>query len=97
LRQSILIAAVSPGTDHVNRAVMKKRITVNSRVHLRDIITDRQTEITLTRPQDAEPRERKVSILSEVGIALLGKRESDIVSWKTPGKVGQFEIVKVNL
>jgi regulator of nucleoside diphosphate kinase len=71
-------------------------ITMNSRVHLKDVTTNRQSEITLTYPWEAEPRERKISVLSEPGVALLGKKENDIVSWKTPQKVGQFEIVKVS-
>ena len=71
-------------------------VTMNSRVHLKDIITKRQSEVTLSYPWEAEPRERKISVLSEPGVALLGKQERDIVSWRTPEKVGQFEIVKVN-
>jgi regulator of nucleoside diphosphate kinase len=77
-------------------AIDRRVVTMNSRVHLKDIMTKRQSEVTLTYPQEAEPRERKISVLSEIGLALLGKNESDIVSWKIPGKVGLFEIVKVN-
>jgi regulator of nucleoside diphosphate kinase len=71
-------------------------VTMNSRVYLMDLVTKRQSEVTLSYPWEAEPRERKISVLSEPGVALLGKKERDIVSWKTPGHVGQFEIVKVN-
>ena len=71
-------------------------VTMNSRVHLKDVANNRQSEVTLTYPWEAEPRKRKISILSEPGVALLGKEENDIVSWRTPEKVGQFEIVKVS-
>lgn len=70
-------------------------VTMNSRVHLKDLNNDRETEITLTYPHESEPRERKISVFSEIGIALLGHREKDVVSWKVPGGVGLFEIVKV--
>jgi regulator of nucleoside diphosphate kinase len=70
-------------------------ITMNSRVYLRDVNNQRKTEVTLTYPHEAEPRERKVSVLSEIGIALLGRHENDLVSWKVPGGIGLFEIVKV--
>jgi regulator of nucleoside diphosphate kinase len=70
-------------------------ITMNSRVRLRDLTNQRETEITLTYPQDAAPIERRVSVLSEIGVALFGRRRSDIVSWKIPNGLGLFEIVDV--
>jgi len=70
-------------------------VTMNSRVHLKDVNNQRETQVTLTYPHDAEPRERRVSVLSEIGIALLGRREKEVVSWKVPGGIGLFEIVKV--
>lgn len=70
-------------------------ITMNSRVYLKDANNQRETEVTLTYPNEAEPRERKVSVLSEIGIALLGRCEKEVVSWKVPGGIGLFEIVKV--
>lgn len=70
-------------------------ITMNSRVKLKDLSSKREAEITITYPEDAEPRERRVSILSEIGLALLGRKESEHVSWRTPNGVGRFEISKV--
>lgn len=70
-------------------------VTMNSRVLLQDRTSKRETEITVTYPQDAEPRERRVSVFSEIGLALLGQKERDIVSWKIPKGIGSFEIVKV--
>jgi regulator of nucleoside diphosphate kinase len=70
-------------------------ITMNSRVLLKDISGGRTAELTITYPQDADSRERKVSVFSKIGIALLGKQVGDIVSWKTPAGSGQFEILKV--
>lgn len=70
-------------------------ITMNSRVRMKDLNNQWETEITLTYPQDAQPRERKVSVLSEIGVALFGRREKEVVSWKVPGGPGLFEIVKV--
>jgi regulator of nucleoside diphosphate kinase len=70
-------------------------ITMNSTVLLRDTKSGRETEITITYPNDADAKLRRISIFSEIGVALLGKREQDIVSWKTPMGLGKFEIVKV--
>lgn len=70
-------------------------ITMNSRVRLKDLNNQRETEITLTYPQDAQPRERKVSVFSEIGVALFGRQEKEVVSWKVPTGTGLFEIAKV--
>jgi len=70
-------------------------ITMNSRVFLRDVSGEREAELTITYPQDADNKERKVSVFSSIGISLLGKKVGDVVSWKTPKGNGWFEIVKV--
>lgn len=70
-------------------------ITMNSRVQLRNLATDTLAEITITYPQDAAPRERRVSVFSEIGLALLGRKENDTVSWKVPGGTGKFQVEKV--
>ena len=73
----------------------EKTITMNSRILLREVGSGRESEIALTYPQDAEPRERRVSVFSPIGTTLFGCREKDVVSWKVPGGVGLFEIVSV--
>lgn len=70
-------------------------ITMNSRVLLQDISSEREAELTITYPQDANNLKRKVSVFSSIGIALLGKQVGDVVSWNTPAGKGQFEILKV--
>jgi regulator of nucleoside diphosphate kinase len=70
-------------------------VTMNSRVKLRELNNRTEAEITITYPEDAEPRERRVSVFSEIGLALLGRKENDVVSWRIPNGVGQFEVQKV--
>lgn len=70
-------------------------VTMNSRVLLKELGSGRKTEVTITYPHDANPREARVSVFSPIGVELLGRQESDVVSWKTPAGDGRFEIVKV--
>lgn len=70
-------------------------VTMNSRILLKELSNSRAAEITLTYPHDADGREGKISVLSLIGIALLGRQEHDIVSWRTPSGPGHFEIVKI--
>lgn len=88
---TMLVSAKTLRQETIDEAV----ITMNSRVHLKDLNNQRETEITLTYPRDANPAERRVSIFSEIGIALFGREEKEVVSWKVPGGIGLFEIVNV--
>lgn len=54
--------------------IEKNIITMNTRVTVKDLKTNRVAEITITYPHDAEPRERRVPVFSEIGLALLGKK-----------------------
>lgn len=77
------------------KSINAKVITMNSRVLLKELTSRREIEITITYPQQAEPLERKVSVFSDIGIALIGRQERDVVSWHVPNGIGVFEIEKV--
>jgi transcription elongation factor GreA len=55
------------------------RITVGSKVVLRDLSHDEELNYTLVGPQEANPRTGKISIASPVGKALLDHFEGDTV------------------
>jgi regulator of nucleoside diphosphate kinase len=70
-------------------------VTMNSRVLLREMSSGRQTEVTISYPQEADHQERRVSVFSPIGAALLGSREGDIKEWAIPTGIGSFKIQKV--
>ncbi len=71
-------------------------VTMNSRVRLRQLKTDKEFEITLVYPQDVNVNERKVSVLAPVGIAILGCKEGDVVELPVPtGSTISYVIDKV--
>lgn len=86
-----LSAAKTMAQEDIDRNI----VTMNSRVRIKDLTSHKETEITITYPQDAEPRARRVSVFSEIGLALLGRKEQATVSWRVPNGVGLFEIAKV--
>ena len=88
---TILVSAKTLRQETIDESI----ITMNSRVHLKNLNNQKETEITLTYPREASPGERRVSIFSEIGIALFGRQEKEVTSWKVPGGIGLFEIVKV--
>lgn len=85
-----LAADVRPQKEISNRV-----ITMNTRVRLREIKSLKEIEVTVTYPKDANGHERRVSVFSPVGLALLGRVLGDIITWPIPGGMGQFEIIAV--
>ena len=71
-------------------------VTMNSTVTYRDIETKTDTTVTLVFPAEANIAEKKISVLSPVGVALLGLRTGGRIQWPMPnGKHKQFEILTV--
>ena len=77
------------------KQIARNVITMNSRVKIKDLTNHRMAEITITYPHHADPREGRVAVFSEIGLALLGQKENDIVSWRVPNGTGRFQIEKV--
>lgn len=72
--------------------ISKDIITMNSKALLTDLSSGKSIEITVTYPQDADHLHRRVSVFSPIGLALLGSRVGDIVSWKVPAGTGRFRV-----
>jgi len=70
-------------------------ITMNSKVLLKELRSGRQIELIITYPEEANNHERKVSVFSTIGSALLGRNAGDRVSWKIKDRVAEFEILNV--
>jgi len=71
-------------------------VAMNSVVTFRDLETKTDNTVTLVFPAEANIAEKKISVLSPVGVALLGLRIGDRIQWPMPnGKHRHFEILDV--
>lgn len=70
-------------------------VAMNSRVSFVDLDSGEREEYTVALPQHADPEERRISVLSPIGTALIGYRVGDEVSWPTPGGARRLRIVAV--
>ncbi len=59
-------------------------ITMNSIVGLRDLESRRERVCNMVFPSDSNPLEGRISVLSSLGIAMLGCRIGDVIEWQTP-------------
>lgn len=67
-----------------SRDVPHDVITMNSKVRLRDINTQKNMVCWLVFPDDSNADQGKISILAPIGTALLGYKVGDIIEWKVP-------------
>lgn len=70
-------------------------VTMESRVEFEDLSTGEIETYSITFPDRANVEAQRISILAPIGIALIGCREGQIVSWVTPGGTRQLKIRRV--
>ena len=70
-------------------------ITMHSQVRIRDLVTGQDTILTLVYPRGVDLEHGKISVMSSVGIALLGCQAGDILDLQVPDGVRRVQIVEV--
>jgi regulator of nucleoside diphosphate kinase len=77
-------------------AVPATVVTMYTQLMLQDITDARTHKLTLCYPDDAEPSQGFISVLSPLGASLLGLRVGDMAAWRTPlGQERTGRIVQV--
>jgi len=64
-------------------------------VELRNMVTDENVAYQLVGPYESDPDSGRISVVSPLGKALIGKEEGDEITLKTPGGVQEFEILEI--
>ncbi len=67
-------------------------ITLNSRVQLLELDTGETYSCTLVLPSAADIGQLKISVLSPVGLAMLGHRVGDVITGAVPGGTQRLKI-----
>lgn len=71
-------------------------VHMNSEVEFRDETTGKIQKVILVYPEDADISERKISVLTPVGTALIGLPNGDSITWKTAsGEVRRLKVLSV--
>ena len=82
---SALLELVGGEAEIVPRArIPDDVVTVNSRATFRDEATGSTHTVTIVYPHASSPAERRISVLSPVGRALLGRRVGDVATLDIP-------------
>jgi regulator of nucleoside diphosphate kinase len=70
-------------------------VRINSRVKVEDRATKRVLNLMLVLPDKADVSKGKVSVMAPIGVALLGYRKGQEVTWEVPAGKKHFKIVEV--
>ncbi|MBN7812249.1 GreA/GreB family elongation factor [Algoriphagus sp. H41] len=70
-------------------------IRLNSYFEVKDQASGKTLQLRLVLPKQANLAEQKLSILSPLGVALIGFGEGMVVDWVLPGGPKKLEIIKV--
>lgn len=71
-------------------------VTMNSKLTLKDLTSGKAITCTLVFPQDADASRQQVSVLAPLGMAVLGYRVGDKISWHMPHGEHQLEIETIH-
>ena len=71
-------------------------VRLNSTVRIKSEDKDHVMELTIVTPDKADIKERKISIMSPIGTALIGFRQGRNVKWQVPSGKKTFTILEVN-
>jgi len=75
------------------REVPPDVITMNSKAVLE--LNNQEIEVALVYPEDADGSAEKVSVCSDIGMAILGYKEGDAFDWRIPERTCHIRIGKV--
>ena len=94
-RIQYLLTLITTATVIEDESLDKSILGINSKAKIKFIDDDFEDIITLVTTLDAKPEEMLISIESELGKALAGKKAGDIVEVIAPGDNYSIEILEI--
>jgi len=94
-RIQYLLTMISTAVIIEDNDVDKSVLGINSIAKIKFIEEDDVDTVTLVTVMDADPREMRISIESDLGKALLGKKAGEVVEVNAPGENYSIEILEI--
>jgi regulator of nucleoside diphosphate kinase len=88
LYEELTEAEIAEEFDSIHNDVVQ----LNSNVTVEDLKSGKQMKFKIVLPSQANVGQGRLSIFSPLGIALMGYRKGQVVSWKMPSGSRQFYI-----
>ena len=88
LKDAVVIDPATRGTG--------RTVKLGARVSMKDMDTGRETSYMLVSPSEANPQEGKISNVSPLGKAFIGRRVGQVVEVETPRGKARYRVVGVS-
>jgi len=75
--------------------ISRNVVTMNSRVHIRDLDRDSELVVTIVFPFESNVDQNRISVLAPLGMALLGSRVGEGVRFEAPGGPRRVKILGI--
>lgn len=76
-------------------AIQSDTVAMDSCVEFEDLATGEVEECVLVFPEREDSLLKRISVLSPIGTALIGRRLGDVVCWRTPAGIRQLRVQRV--
>lgn len=93
--EEILALQLKKAQQVTRKNLPENIVTVDARVTIKDRATEQVECFVFVAPDKVKKKHKTESILSTIGLAVVGCREGDIIHWPFEGQDKQLEIVKV--
>ncbi|MDY6012772.1 GreA/GreB family elongation factor [Clostridium sp.] len=94
-RIQYLLTMISTATVVDDKSVDKSVLGINSKARVKFIEDDFETVVTLVTTMDLDPENMLISVESDLGKALSGKKAGDIVTVNAPEETYTVEILEI--
>lgn len=79
-----------------NTNIDNSKVFILSKVKIKNIANNMEMEYTLVAENEADLKEKKISVDSPIGKGLLGKAKGEVANVQTPNGIIKFEILEIN-
>lgn|SRR5690606_7860649 len=93
--ENLLLSELKTAKQVLRRDLPDNVVTVNRKVKIMDHTSNKEQEYLFVPSTKTNPKKGKTSILSEVAVAIVGRKEGDVIEWPFKGGERKLEILKV--
>lgn len=72
------------------------KVFILSKVKIKNVLNGMEMEYMLVAENEANLKEKKISVDSPIGKGLLGKKQGEIADIQTPNGIMQFEVIEIS-
>jgi len=87
----------------LNRAIVVENdqlpadsIRLNSQVRVKELSNNKEMEFIIVMPAFADIKQKRISVLTPMGAALIGLCKGETIEWKMPAGMMKLEVLDVN-